>query len=272
MPYLPLISAYQKEIGWVNFQIESFNQFVNRGMQSIIDEIGEVVMDPEGSTKFLFGRISIGKPTIKEADSSTRTVFPNEARIRNLTYSTPVFVEITPVVKGIQGIPEVVQIGDLPVMVKSALCNTYKMSNKELAERGEDPDDQGGYFIVNGTERVLVLIEEITSNKPIYEKKKGVIVARLNSEKSGFRQRHIMEMKPNGQITISFANLKKMQIITLMKALGMETDKEICDAITTNQKMLSELFINFYECEATTKEEAVDIMGKKLKVSEDYRK
>ncbi len=272
MPYQEILDAYHRDVGWVNYQIESFNQFVSRGMQAITDEVGEVSLDPEGGLKLIFGRVSMGKPSIKEADSSVRFIFPNEARIRNLTYSTPVFIEITPIVNGIQGIPENVHIGDLPAMVKSKLCHTYGLSREELIERGEDPDDPGGYFIINGNERVLVLIEEITSNKPIFEKKKGLIIVRLNSEKSGFRQRHILEMRPNGEITISFANLKKMQIVTLLKALGMETDKEICDAITSNQRILNELFINFYECEATTKEEAMDMMGKKLKVSEDYRK
>jgi DNA-directed RNA polymerase subunit B len=267
-----MISAFEKERGWVNFQIDSFNSFIDHGLQEIIDEIGTVKLNPEvGDMKLKFGKVSVGKPIIKEADGSTRQVFPNEARIRNLTYAAPVFVDITPIVNGIQEKPENVHIGNVPIMVKSGLCSTYGMSQQELAEKGEDPYDPGGYFIVNGTERVLVLIEEIASNKTIFEKEKETVTVRINSEKAGFRQRHVIERKPDGEINISFANIRKLPIVVLMKSLGMETDKEICFAISNESRILNELYINLYQTDATTKDEAIEILGKKLKVSEDYR-
>ncbi|MCJ7817185.1 MAG: DNA-directed RNA polymerase subunit B, partial [Candidatus Aenigmarchaeota archaeon] len=272
MPFEAMMRAFEKDRGWVNFQIESFNNFLDHGMQEIIDEIGIVKLNPEvGDLKLKFGKVSMGKPIIKEADGSTRQIFPNEARIRNLTYAAPVYVDITPILNGIQEKPETVHIGNIPIMVKSTLCSTYGMTSQELAEKGEDPHDPGGYFIVNGTERVLVLIEEISSNKTIFEKVKDTVSVRINSEKSGFRQRHVIERKPDGEINISFANIRKLPVVVLMKALGLETDKEICFAISSEQRILNELYINLYQTDATTKEEAIEILGKKLKVSEDYR-
>jgi len=272
MPFEAMMRAFEKDRGWVNFQIESFNNFLDHGMQEIIDEIGIVKLNPEvGDLKLKFGKVSMGKPIIKEADGSTRQIFPNEARIRNLTYAAPVYVDITPILNGIQEKPETVHIGNIPIMVKSTLCSTYGMTVQELAEKGEDPHDPGGYFIVNGTERVLVLIEEISSNKTIFEKVKDTVSVRINSEKSGFRQRHVIERKPDGEINISFANIRKLPVVVLMKALGLETDKEICFAISSEQRILNELYINLYQTDATTKEEAIEILGKKLKVSEDYR-
>ncbi len=272
MKFKYIFKTIEKERGWADFQINSFNHFVEYGLQSIINEIGSIEMSPgEGSFKLKFGKVHIGKPIIKEADGSTRQIYPNEARIRNLTYAAPVFVEITPIINGIQERPENVHIGNLPVMVRSKICSTYGLSKKELEEVGEDPDDPGGYFIVNGTERVLVLIEEIASNKPIIEKQGNTITVRINSEKSGFKQRHIIERKPDGEITISFANLKRLSIIVLLKALGLETDKEICSHISDNPRILNELYINLYQTTVTTKEEAIDLIGRKLRVSEDYR-
>lgn len=270
--FMSLYRSIEKERGWVDFQIESFNHFVEEGMQNIINEIETVRMNPElGDMKMKFGKVEIGSPTVKEADGSTRQIYPNEARVRNLTYSAPVFVDITPIVNGIQEKPEKVHIGDLPIMVKSKLCSTHGLTDKELIHNGEDPKDPGGYFIVNGTERVLVLIEEISPNKPIFEKEGDFISVRINSERSGFKQRHIIERKPDGEISISFANIKKVSIIVLLKALGLETDKNICLSISDDPRILNELYINLYQCEVSNSDEAIDVIGRKLRVSEDYR-
>ncbi|MBI4020121.1 MAG: DNA-directed RNA polymerase subunit B'' [Candidatus Aenigmarchaeota archaeon] len=270
--FIDVYTAFETERGLVNFQIESFNNFVSFGLQQIIEEIEIIKLLPElGDLKLKFGRVEVGKPVVKEADGSTRTIYPNEARIRNLTYAAPVYVDIMPIVNGVQEKSERVHIGNMPIMVKSQLCNTSGMSPGELTERGEDPKDPGGYFIVNGTERALVLIEEIASNKPIFEKAKGVISVRINSESSGFKQRHIITRKPDGEISISFANLRKLSILTLLKALGLETDKEICDNISDDPRILNDLYINLYQEEATTTKEAIEVIGKKLKVTEDYR-
>jgi len=267
-----MIKRFEEERGWINFQIESFNNFVNFGIQNIIDEIDIVKLIPEeGDFQLKFGKVQIGKPLIKEADGSTRLMYPNEARIRNLTYSAPIWITITPITNGIEEKPEKVHVGNLPVMVKSDLCSTCGLSRTELEASGEDPDDPGGYFIINGTERVLVLIEEIASNNPIFEKEEEDISVRINSEKSGFKQRHVLERKPNGEITMSFANIKKLPVIVLLKALGLETDMDICNEISKDSRILNELYINLYESEVTTTAEAIELIGKKLRVAEDYR-
>ena len=272
MSFIPLFKVIEKEQGWVNFQIESFNNFLEYGIQNIIDEIETISLNPEmGDHKIKFGKVHIGRPSVKEADGSTRQVFPNEARIRNLTYAAPLYVDVTPIINGIQEKPERVHIGNLPIMVKSSLCSTHGMSDQELKQRGEDPNDPGGYFIVNGTERVLVLIEEIASNKPIFEKEGDHISVRINSERSGFKQRHVIERKPDGEITISFANIRKLNIITILKALGLETDKDICLHISDDPRILNELYINLYQSTETTSDDAIDGVGKKIRVSEDYR-
>lgn len=268
-----VIDNFESERGWVNFQIESFNRFIQYGIQDIINEVGVINLTPEtGELKLHFGKVQVGKPIVKEADGSTRQIYPNEARVRNLTYSAPVWITITPIFKEVREKPERVHIADFPIMVKSGLCSTSGLSPTDLVKRGEDPRDPGGYFIINGTERVVVLIEEIASNTPIYEKEDSTISVRINSERSGFKQRHLIEMKPDGEITISFANIRKLPLVTLLKALGVETDKEICDMISQDPKMLNEFYINLYEEEVTTREEAIDAIGKKLKVAEDYRK
>jgi len=266
------VGGFDEENEWVRYQIESFNNFIDFGLQKIINEVGtiNVVQDKE-DLKIKFGEVAIGKPIIREADGSSRTIFPNEARIRNLNYMAPIYVKITPIFNGVQEKSDRVHVGDLPVMVKSKVCTLSGISDEEMIAAGEDPTDPGGYFVVNGTERVLVLIEEIASNKPIFEKTDDeVVTVRINSEKSGFKQRHLVEMKPDGEITISFANIKKLPVVVLLKALGMENDKELCDMVSKDSKILNEFYTNLYETDVITTEEAVDFMGRKLKVSKDY--
>lgn len=278
MDFLSLISAFEKEKGWVKYQIDSFNHFVDHGLQEIINEIGIIELMPEiGDAKLIFGKVEIGSPYVTEADGYKRSketkspLFPNECRIRNLTYAAPVYVNITPTINGIQEKTERVHIGDLPVMVGSKLCSTFGVPKKELVEAGEDPNDAKGYFIVNGTERVLVLIEEIAGNKPVFERDGEAVTVRVNSERSGFKQRHLIERRAEGNLTISFANIRKLSVITLLKSLGMATDKEICENVSNDSKILNELYISLYESEPTDVEEAIELIGRKLKVSEDYR-
>ncbi len=274
MPFIDVIDAFERDKGWVKYQIESFNNFIDFGMQKLINEIGIIDIGQQGFEDFRikFGKVKVEKPVIKEADGSTRSIFPNEARTRNLTYISPVYVEIIPIFNGIQERSEMVHIGDLPVMVKSKICNIANMTPEELVKHGEDPDDPGGYFIINGTERVLVLIEEIASNKPIFEEDEdGLIKVRINSERSGFKQRHIIEMSNYGEITISFANINRLPIVVLLKALGVETDKDICELITDDDAILNKFYVNLYEVNVINSQEAIDFIGRKLKISEDYR-
>ncbi|NOX71254.1 MAG: DNA-directed RNA polymerase subunit B'' [Candidatus Micrarchaeota archaeon] len=274
MPFIDVINAFERDRGWVRYQIESFNNFIDYGLQKIIDEVGLIDIGQDGfeDFKIKFGKIRVEKPMVKEADGSVRLIFPNEARTRNLTYIAPMYVEIIPVFNGIQERSEDVHIGDLPIMVKSKLCNISEMSSDELIKHGEDPADPGGYFIVNGTERALVLIEEIASNKPIFEEgDDGSIKVRVNSERSGFKQRHLVEMSAYGEITISFANIHRLPIVVLLKALGVETDKAVCDLITSEERILNSFYINLFESNIISTEEAIDFIGRKLKISEDYR-
>ncbi len=272
MSFVAMIKSFEEERKWVKYQIDSFNNFVSFGLKRLIDEVGVIRISQEREDfKLKFGDIEIGRPEIHEADGSTRVIYPNEARIRNLTYMAPIFINITPIVNGVQDPSERVHIGDLPIMVRSKICTLSGLDEKELISVGEDPTDPGGYFIINGTERVLVLIEEIASNKPIFEKtSEGGVSVRVNSEKSGFKQRHLFEMKPDGEINISFANIKKLPIVVLLKALGLENDKEMCDMISKDDRILNEFYTNLYETDVITTEDAINFIGRKIKVSREY--
>lgn len=265
------MKGFAEEKGFVRYQIDSYNDFITRRIPKIIKEIKEIRPEvPQlGDFKIKFGSFKLGEVSVKEADGSVRNILPSEARIRGLTYAAPMYIEMTPVLNGIESNTTFVNFGDLPVMVKSKICPLSTMSMEELIEIGEDPYDPGGYFIINGTERILVLIEEIAQNRIVVEKN-GVgnvtEVARIHSEKDGYIQRHILERKTDGIVTISFANVNKLPVVILLRALGLSTDKEIITTISTDPTIQEEFYINLFETETTSPGEALDEIGRHIRI------
>ena len=136
---------------------------------------------------------------------------------------------------------EDVYIGELPVMLKSDICHLKGLNDEELVAHGEDPQDLGGYFIVNGSERAVVTMEEIAPNKIILERLGDVDERRakaiVTSIKSGFRARISLEYKKPRKkgvfLRISFPYVPgEIPLVILLRALGFATDQEIITAIT----------------------------------------
>ena len=273
-----LLNSFAGEQGFVKFQIDSFNDFVDRRIHNIIKQIKEI--KPEvpylGEFKIKHGKFKLGLPSVKEADGSVRNIFPLEARIRNLTYAAPMYVEMTPILNGIESETIWVNFGDLPIMLKSKYCGLSNMTRRELIENGESPADPGGYFIINGTERVLVLIEEIAPNRIIVEKSNIPNItesARIHSQKDGYIQRHVLQRKTDGTVSINFANINKLSIVILLRALGLESDKDIISAISLNPEIQEEFYPNLFLSESTTSKEAIDEIGNHIKIPQkEYRR
>lgn len=271
--YNSLLKSFKKDVGFVNHQTKAFNEFIDSRIQKIVDDIGEIELEtPEiGEFKIKLGKARVGNPGIKEADGAWREITPAEARVRDLTYSSPLFVEMIPVLNGVEQDVKEILIGDIPIMVKSKKCSLYGRSRDELIKMFEDPDDPGGYFIINGTERVLVMMEEILSNLPIIEEKNDMQNARINSEINGYVQRHLLRRK-NGIVEISYSNMKNVPLVIILRALGLETDKEIIDAVSTEKDEMEEVYFNIYEFPVNSSKDAIDYMGKMLKIpQEEYR-
>ena len=153
-----LMEAFFKEKGLVRQHLDSYNNFVENGLQQIIDEIGEIEIEvPDYPYKIKLGQVwiidpqsRISGPYVTEVDGTKHEIYPMEARFRNLTYAAPLALEMTPVIDGREQDTELVMIGDLPVMLKSKLCVLSQMTPEELIAHGEDPNDPGGYSIING--------------------------------------------------------------------------------------------------------------------------
>ncbi len=248
--------------------IKSYNDFVENRIQRILNDVGEVEPELPGGEDLVIklGDVEIEPPMIKEADGSVTHVTPAEARMRDITYASRIRVTMTPIFEGRKQEAEEVTIGKIPVMVGSNICPTSDWDREEMIENDEDPDDTGGYFIINGSEKVLVAMEEMANNTPIFQHDDDEQVCRINSESSGYVQRHQLVRK-KGVVRINFANVKKMPAVVIMKALGMETDKEIVEAI--GEEYEGEVYLNLYDTEVGTQEEAIDYIGRRSGINEN---
>ena len=166
-----VVKRYLEEHSLVESNIISFNNFIEKRMQEIANEISDGINNEDFEIKL--GKVEIKKPVVIEADGSSSIITPQEAKLRNLTYAAPITLEIA-VKKDDKIDSETVEIGKIPVMVKSKACNTNGMSKEELIETYHDPLDPGGYFIIKGNERVMIMAEDLAENQPFIEDdKKG---------------------------------------------------------------------------------------------------
>ncbi len=269
-----LIKKYFEERSFVEADLESFNHFIETELQSIIEENKEIeptIIPPNVEDfKIRFDKITVQKPEITEADGSKRPIYPIEARLRKISYAAPMHIEVSAHINGVQRESFKTQIGTLPIMLKSKYCHLHKMSKEDLIKHGEDPDDPGGYFIINGTEKAIVKIEDLASNKFMIEKQITGIseyVGKVFSERGSYKIPHQMEKLKDGIIYLSFTRVKRVPVVALIKALGMLKDEEIMKTMDLGED--SEVFINLYEfIDIKTEEDALDYVAKKIGITQ----
>jgi DNA-directed RNA polymerase beta subunit len=269
-----LIAKHFAENSLVKSDIESFNDFVDHELQKIVDEnkvVEPTIIPPNvESFKIKLDKIEVKDPTITEADGSVRPIYPVEARLRKLSYAAPVFIEVSAHINDVQRETFTTQIGSLPIMLKSKKCHLSAMSREQLIEHGEDPDDTGGYFIINGTERVLVNIEDLASNRFLIEKTGGVseYTGKLFSENGPFKIPHTIERLKDGMFYLSFTRVKRVPLLVVIKALGLLKDEEIMQLVSKD-KQYDEVLINLFEfVNIKNEEDAIDYIAKKIGITQ----
>jgi DNA-directed RNA polymerase beta subunit len=173
--HFSVIEKYFAEKGPVYHQFESYESFVNHGLQKIFDETTSISVETKTSAyKATFGQVYFEKACITDEERTLNYLTPYEARLRDITYDAPVFVDIKEefwekkgetMEKVNQLLHPKVFLLRLPVMVRSSRCNLYGLSAHECIEKGECENDPGGYFIVNGKERALICQERLNYNQ-----------------------------------------------------------------------------------------------------------
>jgi len=216
-----------------------------------------------------FDNIQIGQPRyVIYSTGQSSTLFPSQARIAGLTYSSPITLEVNINIKAIHkdghieeksvNIPPF-HIGNFPTMVRGTNCSTKMCSKIDLEMIDEDPNDEGGYFLVGGNEYALTSGENIVYNIPHIHKAirpNEYIRAEIISQPGGIydnsSQLRIRFMSiPENAITLEINSPKfekvKIPFMLIYYLFGMSNHKEICETIVFDIEKKDKLTSNILD-------------------------
>ena len=226
----------------------------------------QAVAQHEYEVQILFENISLRKPTIFENNGAILPMMPNDARLRNLTYASPLFVDVRVKTTFINNTKQGeritrerlfpnVHLGKIPVMVGSKYCLLHDQKHIHPGTLGECAEDFGGYFIIGGGERVIISQERMSENRPFVfrnnrnpTKEVEVIEVKSigpdNDQVPKNNAVKIMYHPKNPQIHLLRAAIPRIKtdipLFILFRALGVVADLDICELILGPQDAAAE--------------------------------
>ena len=262
----------------VSHHHDSYNAFFNHGLKQIFKEKNPITIlkQQDEQTKefnlecklYLGGKegdkIYYGKPIIYD-DRRSHFMFPNEARLRNMTYGFSIHYDVdvefkiitdTEIVKSIT--LDKIFLGRFPIMLQSNLCILENLEPKARFEAGECVNDPGGYFVIDGKEKVIICQEKFGDNmlyvrdkySDIYHYSVEIKSASEDASKP-IRTTAIRMVTPtststNNNLVVVIPNVRKpIPLFIVMRALGVISDKEIIEYCLLDLKK-NEQFIDLF--------------------------
>ncbi|KXS19791.1 DNA-dependent RNA polymerase II second largest subunit [Gonapodya prolifera JEL478] len=309
-----VVTSFFADKGLVRQQLDSFDAFVENTMQEIVLEALAVTLvkdltetdedyeegDLAKRWSIQFGQIYLSRPAITEG-GATEQLFPHQARLRNLTYASMLYVDMRQRVH-IQRLDDTgnkvweqkgggdpreptwqkIFVGRVPIMLQSKYCLLQGLSDNDMFAAGECPYDQGGYFVINGSEKVIIAQERMganqvyvfTSNKPggvsMQSEIRSQMEKGLRKISSCAIKRMPRKRSSTGQLNLySTVPLIKadVPVVVLFRALGVLSDREILERVCydfNDSQMLEMLRPSIEEGnEIQERETALDFIGKR---------
>jgi DNA-directed RNA polymerase II subunit RPB2 len=241
-----VIQTYFEKYGVVRHQHENFDWFIHTLLPHIIQESSEIVVKQEnGDTHIVtLCNVSVERPKTTDSDGCERDLLPHMARLRGMTYSSSVLVDVVHEIRRDEEVKErrvfrEVCICKLPVMIGTSCCHT---------QHNETPMecrlDQGGYFIVSGIEKVLVAQEKLHHNTPycfaVKQPSRFAIQCEIRScherklRSTSSLYMYITNVKngsaPEMVATLPFVNMH-VPVLALFRLMGVDSRQEVMDTI-----------------------------------------
>ncbi|CAK9302948.1 unnamed protein product [Gordionus sp. m RMFG-2023] len=233
-----LLPAFLEAKGLVKQHIDSFDYFINTEIKEIMKANKFVTSDVDSSFYLKYLDIRVGKPDLEEGFGiNNKGINPHECRLRDCTYSAPIFVDV----EYTRGQQRIIRndflVGRMPVMLKSCICVLTNKTERELAQMNECPLDPGGYFVVRGCERVILIQEQMAKNRMLVEKlpnKTATKDSNVNNymcsvaSQTHERRTNTSLVAKRGKYYVKHNLLSEdLPIAIVFKAMGFESDYEI---------------------------------------------
>lgn len=288
-PEIPLAGPRSALATATGLSTSAANALMGTAVDGSLSNVKKVKHEYEVTIEF--EKISIRKPTIFENNGAIHPMMPNDARLRNLTYASPLNVDVKVTTTFVDhtrnGIRESnvrifpnVHLGKIPVMVGSKYCLLHDQKHIHPSKLGECSEDLGGYFIIQGGERAMISMERMSENRPFV----------FRNGRGNAKEMEVVEIKcigpDNDQVpksnTVKIVYHPKNQLITMLRvtvprikteipiiilfrALGLLADKDIYDLIIGYEKdptydpIITE---SIFEAKSiTTQEQALSWLG-----------
>ena len=295
-PYFALLDLFFERNKQVLIQhhIDSFNQFIEEIIPSILRNNPNVISEKTTENKVIryrltFEDLGIKPPTMENEEE---LMDPLTAIQKNLSYSSKYTATVTEwqdIVDIGTGVAETRIIGEpekdvpiakIPIMVGSKYCN---LTLKPDLSRKHCKYDAGGYFIIKGSEKVILSVESAIPRKPLVFTQKDqnslIYYVRVQSRPVtqfvGNVQVFSIKIKKDNSIVVVVPRFKEVSVFTLMRALGIETDEDIVNSIADIKKekaMVNQLSIslNAQNTPTITKEGAIETLINNLRSTKTY--
>jgi DNA-directed RNA polymerase II subunit RPB2 len=235
--------------------------------------------------RIAFRQLHLARPCFKEKTGVPVDLFPHEARLRNMTYSAPLYVDIEKTTiqnpgtdlqeETVETLPRV-YIGKVPIMVRSSFCHLHGKSDVDLMNLGECPYDQGAYFVINGGEKVVIAHERTANNQVYtYERKQpakysyvGEIRSVLDMSQKPTATLYVGMLTHSGRIEVTIPYIRApIPLVVVFRALGEIADRDILEKIVYNfgdDDMLQLLRPSLHEAFVVQSQDvALDFIGKR---------
>ena len=269
-----VIQKFFEENSLVKQQIDSFNYFLDHSLLSIIKENKTTSLGDVKNTKIEITNIYVTSPSHVENDGTTNMILPFETRIRNLTYSSSVYIDIQIVNDSEPPLKfDKCLLCKLPMMVGCKLCNLQL----EDTVSKECEHDNGGYFIINGSEKVLIAQEKMNNNQVYVFVKKPPSKYEYVSELRGVKDKEIKStstinisitnknVKNERHIKISFSFLKtEIPVFVIFYIFGCKNHKEILECFTLDERDQMLLVPSLLEVPVYSEQDAIAYLSTKL--------
>ncbi|KAK4055158.1 hypothetical protein OIV83_000438 [Microbotryomycetes sp. JL201] len=268
----------------------------SRGLldMAVADLQPKVVFDNRNAAEGQFGRrlelkidnVLVARPMAAEKGLAQRRIYPSEARERLNTYSSEMTARISWSVDGGEVHSVTRNLGNMPVMVKSARCNIRGLAPAKLVEHHEEAEEMGGYFIINGNERLIRFLivprrNHVTSiirpsfaNRGAAYTQYGVSIRSVRPDQTS--QTNTLHYLSNGGSTLRFSWRKAeymVPVVMILKALVGATDKEIFMGIMQNDfkntfltDRVELLLRGFKSYGLHTQQQCLEFLGDKFRV------